>query len=73
MDNRPVTEEPRGTDSELKNPYGLVPTASDGILTVDQVIESVANTKPLRSAMTSYLYLLHQIIYTQVHQLLGSE
>ena len=74
MDNRPVTEEPRGTNSELKGiiPYGLVSPASDGILTVDQVIK-FSYTKPLRSAMASYLYLLHQIIYTRVHQLLGSE
>ena len=74
MDNRPVTEEPRGTNSELKGiiPYGLVSPASDGILTVDQVIK-FSYTKPLRSAMASYLYLLHQIIYNRVHQLLGSE
>ena len=30
--------------------YGLVSPATDGIVTADQVIESIANTKPVRSA-----------------------
>ena len=33
--------------------YGLVSPATDGIVTADQVIESVAITKPVRSVMPS--------------------
>lgn len=34
--------------------YGLVAPATDGIVTADQVIESVAITKPVRSVITTF-------------------